>query len=84
MTSGSNDWLHRVQSCSEKMRKAKAQLELTLAIIVSDNNNKKVFFKYVNSKRSKENVGLGVDGHLRSKEEEKAEICNAFFCLCIY
>lgn len=67
------------------MRKAKAQLELTLAIIVSDNNNNKNgFFKYVNSKRSKENVGLGVDGHLRSKEEEKAEICNAFFCLCIY
>lgn len=49
----------------EKTQKAKVQLELKLASIVSD--NKKGFLKYINSKkRSKENTGsiLVKDGHL--------------------
>ncbi|KAK4810539.1 hypothetical protein QYF61_004502 [Mycteria americana] len=64
----------------EKTRKAKAQLELNLISAVSE--NKKGFFKYVNSKRrSKENIGpiLVEDGHLTNRDEEKAEAFNAFF-----
>lgn len=41
---------------------------------------KKVFFKYVNKKRRpKENIGLILveDGHLTSRNEEKAEAFNA-------
>ncbi|KAK4810867.1 hypothetical protein QYF61_008839 [Mycteria americana] len=66
--------------CREKTRKAKAQLELKLASAASD--NKKGFFKYVNSKRrSKENIGpiLVKDGHLTNRDEEKAEAFDAFF-----
>ncbi|KAK4828141.1 hypothetical protein QYF61_023939 [Mycteria americana] len=41
--------------CREKIRKAKAELELNLATAVKD--NKKYFFKYINSKRrAKENL----------------------------
>lgn len=57
------------------MKKAKAQLELTLAVVVSD--NKKIFSKYVNNKRrSKENIAqiLGADGHLTSRDEGKMEV----------
>ncbi|GAB0176274.1 mitochondrial enolase superfamily member 1 [Grus japonensis] len=64
----------------EQTRKAKAQLELKLASVVSD--NKKGFFKYVNSKRrSKENIGpiLVEDGHPTNKDEEKAEPFNVVF-----
>jgi len=35
--------------CREKIRKAKAQLELNLAAGVK--GNKKLFYKYINSKR---------------------------------
>ena len=45
-------------------------------------DNKKGFFKYVNSKRrSKENIGLILveDGHLTNRDEEKAEAFNAVF-----
>lgn len=45
-------------------------------------DNKKWFFKYVNSKRSsKESIGviLVASGHLTSKEEEKAEAFNALY-----
>lgn len=65
-----------VHSCREKIRKAKAQLELTLAIVSAKND----FFKYVNSeRRCKENVGLifGEDGYLTNWNEEKAEASNA-------
>ncbi|KAK4823990.1 hypothetical protein QYF61_009115 [Mycteria americana] len=64
----------------EKTQIAKAQLQLKLASVVSD--NKKGFFKYVNSKRrSKENIGpiLVEDGHLTNRDEEKAGTFNAFF-----
>lgn len=41
---------------------------------------KKGLFRYVNSKReSKENIRLILeDGHLAIKDEEKAEVLNAF------
>ncbi|GAB0189105.1 mitochondrial enolase superfamily member 1 [Grus japonensis] len=64
----------------EKTQKAKAQLELKLASVVSE--NKKGSFKYINSKRrSKKNIGpiLFEDGHLTNRDEEKAEAFNAFF-----
>ena len=65
--------------CRENTRKAKAQIELKVASVVSD--NKKGFLKYGNSKRrSKENVISILDGHLSNRNEEKAE-CSMFFCL---
>ena len=50
--------------CSEKIRKAKAQLELNLATKVKENN--KYFYKYINSKRrARENLHLllGAEGN---------------------
>ncbi|PKU42802.1 rna-directed dna polymerase from mobile element jockey-like [Limosa lapponica baueri] len=63
----------------EKIRKAKAQLELNLAINIRD--NKKCFYKYINKKRVGENLHplLDVGGNIATKDEEKAEILNAFF-----
>ena len=62
------------------MRKAKAHLEMRLAKEIKD--NKKGFFKYVNSKRkTRDNVGplLNEGGVLVTGDTEKAEILNAFF-----
>lgn len=87
ITSGSKVWAPQggyraaVWLCREKPGKAEAQLELTLAKVVSD--NKKGIFRYVNSKRkSKENIRpiLDEDGQLAIKDEEKAEAFNSF-CL---
>ena len=63
-----------------KIRKAKAQLELNLATSVRD--NKKCFYKYVNSKKNpKENIFPLMDreGNVATSDEEKAEVLNAFF-----
>lgn len=60
----------RVCICRKKITQAKAQLKLTLARVVSD--NEKDLFKYVNRKRrSMENIRLILeqDGHLISKDE---------------
>jgi len=73
------DYKAIIRICREKTLKAKPQLELKLANVVS---NKKGFSKYINSKRrSKENIGLILveDGHLTNGDEEKAEAFNAFF-----
>ncbi|KAK4832087.1 hypothetical protein QYF61_020702 [Mycteria americana] len=66
--------------CREKIRRAKAELELNLAAAVKD--NEKHFFKYISSKRrAKENLQPLVDGggNTVTKDEEKAEVLNAFF-----
>ncbi|KAK4807071.1 hypothetical protein QYF61_018412 [Mycteria americana] len=66
--------------CREKIRRAKAELELNLAAAVKD--NKKHFFKYISSKRrAKENLQPLVDGggNTVTKDEEKAEVPNAAF-----
>ena len=66
--------------CREKTRKAKAQLELSLATKVKGNN--KYFCKYINSKRrARENLHLLLDaeGNLVTKDQDKAEVLNAFF-----
>ncbi|KAK4827592.1 LOW QUALITY PROTEIN: hypothetical protein QYF61_019494 [Mycteria americana] len=63
----------------EKIRRAKAQLELNLA---SYCYNKKRFYKYIhNKRRAKENLHplLDVGGNIVTKDEEKAEVLNAFF-----
>ncbi|KAK4816201.1 hypothetical protein QYF61_012666 [Mycteria americana] len=66
--------------CREKIRRAKAELELNLATAVKD--NKKYFFKYITSKRrAKENLQPLVDGegNTVTKDEEKAGVHAAFF-----
>ncbi|KAK4820811.1 LOW QUALITY PROTEIN: hypothetical protein QYF61_007205 [Mycteria americana] len=68
-----------VKSCRE-IRKAKAQLELHLATVVRD--NRRCFYKYINNKkRAKENLPplLDAGGNIATKDEEKAEVLNAFF-----
>ncbi|KAF1482356.1 hypothetical protein FQV18_0013500, partial [Eudyptula minor novaehollandiae] len=69
-----------VRSCREEMRQAKAQLERNLAAVVKDNN--KSFYKYINDKkRAKETLHplLDAGGNVVTKDEEKAEVLNAFF-----
>ena len=69
-----------VKMCREKIRKAKAQLELKLAAGVK--GNKKLFYKYINSKRrTRENLHSLLDeaGNVTTENKEKAEILNAFF-----
>jgi len=69
-----------IRSYREKIRKAKAQLELRLATPVTD--NKICFYKYINNKkRAKESLHplLDVGGNIANKDEEKAEVLNAFF-----
>ncbi|KAK4818458.1 hypothetical protein QYF61_013664 [Mycteria americana] len=61
------DYKDVVRLCREKIRSAKAQLELSLATTIKD--NKKCFYKYINNKRR------AFIGH----DEEKAEVLNAFF-----
>jgi len=66
--------------CRDKIRKAKAQLELSLATKVKGNN--KYFCKYINSKRrARENLHpLTEDkGNTVTKDHGKAEVLNVFF-----
>ncbi|NXH24775.1 PO11 protein, partial [Myiagra hebetior] len=68
------------RACREKLREAKAQLELKLATSVKD--NKKYFYKYINSKsKGKDNLHslLDAEGNLVTKDEEEAEALNTFF-----
>ena len=74
------DYKDVARLCRDKIRKAKAHLELNLATAVKD--NKKCFYKYINTKRrTKENLYplLDAKGNLVIKDEEKAEVLNAFF-----
>ena len=66
--------------CREKIRKAKAQLELSLATKAKENS--KCFYKHINSKRkARENLHplLDAEGNLVTKDRDKAEVLNAFF-----
>uniref|UniRef100_A0A8B9ZFV9 Reverse transcriptase domain-containing protein n=1 Tax=Anas platyrhynchos TaxID=8839 RepID=A0A8B9ZFV9_ANAPL len=74
------DYKDVARLCRDKIRKAKAHLELKLATAVKD--NKKRFYKYINTKRrTKENLHplLDAGGNLVTRDEEKAEVLNAFF-----
>ena len=69
-----------IRSYREEIRKAKAQLELRLATVVKD--NKKCFYQYINNnKRAKESLHLllDVERNIANKDEENAEVLNAFF-----
>eukprot|EP00076_Gallus_gallus_P037701 XP_025003239.1 uncharacterized protein LOC112531714 [Gallus gallus] len=75
-----DDYRYVVKLCREKVRKAEAQLELNLATKVKENN--KYFCKYISSKRrARENLHplLDTEGNLVTKDQEKAEVLNAFF-----
>ncbi|KAK4810280.1 LOW QUALITY PROTEIN: hypothetical protein QYF61_015310, partial [Mycteria americana] len=77
---GQEDYEGVARLCREKIRSTKAELELNLATAVKD--NKKYLFKYISSKRrAKENLQPLVDGGgiTVTKDEEKAEVLNAFF-----
>ena len=66
--------------CREKIRKTKAQFELNLAAGVK--RNKKLFYKYINSKRrTKENLRSLLDeaGNVTTEDTERADVLNAFF-----
>ncbi|KAK4806228.1 hypothetical protein QYF61_013372 [Mycteria americana] len=74
------DYKDVVRLGREKIRRAKAKLELNLATEVKD--NKKSFYKYThNKRRAKENLHplLDARGNIVTKDEEKAEVLNAFF-----
>ena len=76
----SEDYRYVVKLCREKMRKAKAQLELSLATKAKVNS--KCFYKHINSKRkARENLHplLDAEGNLVTKDRDKAEVLNAFF-----
>ena len=69
-----------VKMCREKIRKAKAQLELNLASRVK--KNKTLFYKYISSKsRTKDNLHSLLDeaGNVTTEDKEKTEVLNAFF-----
>ena len=66
--------------CRENIKRAKAQLELNLATVVKD--NKKCFYKFINSNRMiRENLPrlLDAEGNIVTKDEEKAEVFNTYF-----
>ena len=71
------DYKDVARLCRDKIRKAKTHLELNLATAVKD--NKKCFYKYINTKRrTKENLHplLDAGGNLVTRDEEKAEVLN--------
>jgi len=66
--------------CREKIRRAKARLELYLAIAIK--GNKKCFCKCISNKmRFKENLNplLDAEGNIVTKDQEKDEVLNVFF-----
>ncbi|KAK4832285.1 LOW QUALITY PROTEIN: hypothetical protein QYF61_021684 [Mycteria americana] len=73
------DYKDVMKLCREKIRRAKAQLDLNLATAIKD--NKKCSYKYTRNKRRSENVHplLHAGGNIVTKDEEKAEVLNAFF-----
>ncbi|XP_054045493.1 uncharacterized protein LOC128904794 [Rissa tridactyla] len=76
------DYQDITKLCRGKIRRAKAQSELSLATAVKD--NKKRFFQYINRKRkTRENIGplMNETGALVVEDTEKAELLNAFFSL---
>lgn len=69
-----------VSLCREKTEKAKAQLQWTLASIVSA--NQKGYCKYAKNKRTKKNIRVMIfvqNDHVTIRDEEKVEAFNAAF-----
>ena len=75
-----DDYRYVVKLCREEIRKAKAQLEMNLATRVKENN--KYLYKCINSKRrARDHLHplLDAEGNLVTKDQDKAEVLNAFF-----
>lgn len=74
----------RSPGCAErKLEAPKPKLKLNLTSAAKD-NKKPHFYKYINEKRrTKENLSqlLDVGGNTVTRDEEKAELLNAFFAL---
>ena len=73
------DYKDVARLCRKKIRRARAQLELNLAMAIKGKN--KCFYKYMSSKgRAKDNLhaSLDVGGNIATKDEEKAEVLHAF------
>ena len=80
MQKATEDYRYVVKLCREKIRKAKAQLELSLATKAKENS--KFFYKHIDGKRNtRENLHplLNAEGNLVTKDRDKAEVLNAFF-----
>ena len=79
-----DDYKYTVKLCREKIRKAKAPIELSLATKVKDNN--KYFYIYINCKRkARENLHpfLDTEGNMVTKDQDKAELLNTSVRLVI-
>ena len=71
-----------VRMCRDKMRKAKAQMELNLAR--DARNNTKGFYRYIGMRRQmKEGIPplIKQDGELASSDMEKTEVLSKCFAL---
>ncbi|KAK4815414.1 hypothetical protein QYF61_001402 [Mycteria americana] len=77
------DYKDVVRLCREKIRRVIAQLELNLATAVKDNKKcfYKCFYSTSNKRRAKQKIQplLDAGGNIVTKDEEKAEVLNAFF-----
>lgn len=73
------DYKDILRLCREKIRRAKAHLELNLATAIKDNI--KAFYKHISNRSAEENLHpfLDVGGNIVTKDEENAEVLNAFF-----
>lgn len=72
------------QTCREKFRKAKAQMELNLVMDVK--NYKKGFYRYISQKRQarESETPLVIEkGQLAMADMEKAEVLNELFALVL-
>ena len=73
-----------VKMCREKIRRVKAQLEFNLAAGVK--RNKKLFYKYINSKRrTKENLHSLLDeaGNATTEDKEKGRCSECLLYVCL-
>ena len=79
-----NEYKEVVTMCRGEIRKAKAQLEFNLAAGVK--RNKKLFYKYIDSKRrTKENIHSLLDeaGNVTTEDKQKGggSECLLYICL---
>lgn len=68
------------ENCREKIRRTKAQIEMSLDMAVK--GNEKYFFKYFsNKRRTNENLHPLVDagGKIVREDDKNAEVLNVFF-----
>ncbi|KFP95668.1 hypothetical protein N330_00935, partial [Leptosomus discolor] len=75
-----NEYKNVVELCRELIRRSDAQLEVNLPLEIKD--NKKSSYKYINNKRkTRESLHplLDAGGNMVIKDEDKAEVLNAFF-----